>query len=556
MTPGRRRTRDLIVVAVFVLILAVLFWPSGEDDAGTEAGPDGVSELESPVPSPVTTPDLAQDDSCEPQHASDLLDRWISSFNDGDLDALAAMLPSTGAASPTSVSFPGMDQSILHVFRLHESGEMSSPADVLDYLETRHSEQGEQWRIEDVEVQRMSRRLDSDGPELDRASIQLQRSADDLPDHVVHGTIILNCFDQEILLVDLLTDQPDLSLPIPVDRFLAAVGPYGTGEMRDLRMIVSTDLREDNGSLSRWDIRRIEANSMSGAYVETVRVDTLDGERIIDYVYDGAGWYLEIRGWREMGTLTGWTTLPLEIMLTRNEPGATANILRDHLDDIPDDGSITLTGEFEIRDEMRRESALAPRAEPVEGVIEVEIQDGNLVRTRYLLVDDQGGTVHSGVPEIRWIHIRREDRYDTGLFVRPSGYSRDAQQFAPPDDLANRMTLLERIDHRDGIGERFDLEWDGETHELFVMPSRGQSHENSLGDDWPLEWERERIIIDGHLVVLGAPPSDGAPYAAVWDTGQYRYELTANPQALGDSADWGVDAVREIVEALTPADES
>jgi hypothetical protein len=545
MTAERRRMRDLIAAGLFIGLIVFLFWPSGNDQPETDAAPDGVSEVETPSVESTAEPTQAAIALCDVDDAHDVLRAWVDAINSGDRETLEVMLPDSGAPSPSTASYPSMDHNVLHSFTVHESGQMAAPGDVIDYLEERHTEHNESWRVQEVGVQRMSRGHSADGLELDRLSVRFARSADDLPDHEVTGEIIMNCHQQQVLMVVLETDAAELALPIPVEEFLGAVGPYGTGEMRDLRMIVSTDVREDTGSLARWDIRRIEANSMSGQYVESVEVSSINNEQIVQYTYDGSNWYLENRGWREMGSLTGWNTLPLEIMLTRGEPSHTADVLRSHIEEIPDEGTATFSGEFEVREELQRAVAMVPRSESVDGVIEVEVQDGNLVRTRYRLVDRQLGT-HSSVPDIQWVHIKRRDRYDPQVFVRPPGFEQDEQQFQPPPDLAGQLELVERTDHQEGVGERFELEWNGNVHELLVTPSRGPSHENSLGDEWPLTWDREWMLVDDHMVTLAGPDLEQFPEAVLWDTGEYRYELRIAP----DFAEQEMLNAREIVETL------
>jgi hypothetical protein len=557
MAAKHRRTRDLIIVAVFLVVAVVLFWPGGGDEPDTDAAPNDDFSETSPTPEPSPTPesDSETEQACTPDDSQRLLYRWVGAVNANDTEKLSEMFPETGGPTPSMSTHPGMDQSILHAFRVHESGNMSDPGEVLDYLTMRNQEANQYWRIDDVTIQRLERGQAAEGAELDRAMVQFLRSADDLPDHQLAGTIVLNCFTQQILLVDLSTDHVDLALPIAVDDFLAAVGPYGTGEMRDLRMIVSTDIREDTGSLTQWDIRRIEANSMTGSYVERVNVRTMNDNEILEYVYDGSRWYLSHRGWQEMGDLTGWSVLPLEIMLTRHEPSITASILREHLDEIPSEGSHSLSGTFEVREELQRALAAIPGTEPVEGIIEVDLEDGNLVRTRYRIVDRQLG-LSLNVPEIRWLHIHRRDRYEPSQFARPQGFSPDEQQYIPAPDLDDRMQLIERVDHLDGIGERYELDWNDTTYEVLISPSRGWSHEETRGDDWPLTWERELLEVGGYVVVLGRPSGEGLPAAAIWDTRRFRYELAIDTEQFEGPESWNVDELQQIVIGLLQAEAS
>lgn len=555
MTAGRRRIRDLVAAALFVGLLAILFWPSGSDDPESEAAPDGVAEVEEPTPEPEETPIPRRELSCEDGGAVRVLNAFVAAVNSSDRETLQAMLPQQGAETPITRSYSGMNQSQLHSFRIHESGAMTDPAEVVDYLEHRVNEVGERWRMDDVDVQRLGRSLSENGDELDRMTVGFHRYADDNPSHDIYGEIVLNCYQQQVLLVDLESDEPDLALPIPVDEFLGAVGPYGTGEMRDLRMIVSTDLREDTGRPLAWDIRRLEANSMSGSYVESVQVDTMNGTRIVDYVYDGSRWYLDHRGWQEVGDLTGWSVLPLEIMVTREEPSITATIIRDNIDDIPEEGTVVLTGEFEVRDDLREAAALVPLAEAVDGVVEVEVVDGNVVRSNYRLVDRQLG-VHSSVPEIRWLHIHRLDRYDPAAFNRPPGFSPDAVQFEMPESLEGDLEFIERIDHEDGIGERFELAWGDGLVELTVRPSRGQSHDQSRGDDWPMSWELERMLVSGTPVILGGTDYGEFPEAALWDTRRYRYEISVDPESNQRPTGWEMADVMDISRLFIEAEPS
>jgi hypothetical protein len=556
MSAQQRRIRDLVAIAIFVALLLVLFWPAGDDDDSGDAAPDGVAETGTPTPEPTALPANQRELACEPADAFRVLNAWVGAFNTGDSETLAEMLPEEGAETPVASSYPGMDQAILHSFTIHESGTMSAPEDVLDYLVSRQSEHNERWRVDDVHVQRLERAAESGATELDRATVAFQRTADDIPEHVVSGDIVLNCDLMQVLMVDLFSDDAELALPIPFDEFLSAVGPYGTGEMRDLRMMVSTDLREDFGALSQWDIRRIEANSMSGSYVETVRVMTPGGNELLHYVYDGAQWFLRYRNWQEVGDLTGWAVLPLEIMMTRLEPSITADLLREHLEEIPVEGTTTLTGEFEVREELRRAAeATTPLFETVDGVIEVEIQDGNLIRTNYRLLDRQTGT-HFSAPEIEWLHIHRRDRYDTSLFSRPAGFSPDAQQFQPPDDLQDAMTLIERRDHLDGIGEHFELDWNGVNARLLVMPSRGRTQESAWGDDWPLTWNSERTEFGAATIITAGPEGQNFPTVGLWDTGRFRFELTVDPETLSNPEQWNSSEVLEIARALLVAEDS
>jgi hypothetical protein len=553
MPSGRRRIRDLIAAALFIGVLAFLFWPSGSDDPDTEAAPDGVSEQEQPTPEGTATPIAPRELACEDGGSVRVLNAFVAAVNTADVDTLQQMLPGQGAESPITRSYSGMNQSLLHAFRIHESDLLTDPSDVIDYVSHRVEHQNERWRMDDVDVQQMGRTMSGNGNELDRLTVGFHRYADDLPSHDIFGEIVINCEQRQILMVDLETDEPELALPIPVEEFLAAVGPYGTGEMRDIRMIVSTDLREDTGRPLAWDIRRLEANSMTGSYVEAVQVDTMNGNRIVDYVYDGSRWYLDKRGWQEVGDLTGWSVLPLEIMLTRQEPSITANIIRDNLDDIPDSGTVVLSGPFEVREELRDAAALVPLAEAVDGVVEIEIVDGNLVRSNYRLVDRQLG-VHSSVPEIRWLHIRRLDRFDPPSFARPAGFEPDAQQFTEPESLSADMELIERIDHGDGIGERFELSWEDGVVELTVSPSRGLSHDQSRGDDWPLNWEQEQMLVHGYTVTMAGADYDAFPDAAVWDTRRYRYEISVAPDADSRPSGWGPGSVMEIASELIAAE--
>lgn len=556
MTPGRRRIRDLVAVALFIGLLAFLFWPEGSGDPESDAAPDGVTELEDPIPDATETPIPPRALSCDDDFGPvRLLNSFVAAVNSADREALEELFPEQGAESPIIRSHSGMNQSQLHSFRVHESGAMSEPAEVVDYIVERSRDFNERWRMDDVEVLRLTRSQDASGEELDRLTVGFHRYADDSHSHDVFGEIILNCYRQQVLLVELETDDPTLALPIPVDEFLGAVGPYGTGEMRDLRMIVSTDLREDTGWPLSWDIRRIEANSMSGTYVEHVTVDTLNGTRLIDYVYDGANWYLDKLGWREVGDLTGWSVLPLEIMLTRQEPSITANVLRDHLDEIPEEGEAVFTGTFELRDELRDAAALVPLAEAVEGVVEVTISDGNLVSTSYRLVDRQLGQ-HSHVPEIEWIHIRRLDRYDAGQFLRPAGFEPDGLQYEEFEAFTGGLEFVDRLDHQDGIGERFELSWNDGAVEVIIRPSRGLSHELSRGDDWPITWGIEHMLVNGYSVTLAGADYETFPEAAVWDTRRYRYEIRVDPDGEQIPEEWGMSHVMDIATAFLAAEPS
>ncbi len=551
--PAQRRTiRDVSAIAIFLIVVAILFWPGGDNGPESDAAPDG-DALESETPVAEATPTVPPESACDVEDSIDVVHQFVRALNDGEPDEIRSLIPSEGTRSDSAAVHPGMDQSILHRLRVHESGEFAEPDQVIDHFAARHAA-GEVWEVTDIHGHRIHRGTDAEGPELDQLSVIVRRNADDLPGHELEGDIVVNCEDGTIIHLDLETHDPVLALPLPVEDFLSAVGPYGTAEMRDLRMIVSTDLREDWGSLRAWDIHRIEANSTSGTYVERVTISTPAGEPVIDYRYDGLRWYLDQRGWREVGDITGWSVLPLEIMITREEPSTTARIIRDNIDEIPEDGRVTLTGDFEVREDLRTAAAVIPRAEAVDGLIEVEIEDGNLTRTRYRLVDRQMG-VHSNTPEIQWISIHRRTRFDASIFSRPAGFERDEQQYHPPDNLSADFELIERLYPDDRIGERFSLDWNDGAAILTVQPSRGISSETTRGDDWPLTWATRRSIAGGIPVVMAGPEQGVFPISTVWDTGSYRFDLRVEPDSPGVSDRWDESAAIEIVEALLATDE-
>src|SRR5688572_2348654 len=141
MSAVQLRTRDLVLIAIFVLLLILLLWPSGDEEPEADADPDDLAIVESPTPEPTATPAPQRDLSCEQGDAARVLISWVAALNNADIDTLADMLPDHGAPTPSTVTFPGMNQEILHSFQVHESGALSRPVDVLDYLEIRVQEQ-------------------------------------------------------------------------------------------------------------------------------------------------------------------------------------------------------------------------------------------------------------------------------------------------------------------------------------------------------------------------------------------------------------------------------
>jgi hypothetical protein len=561
----RRQIIDCSIIAVVLVVLAVLFWPSFGNGEELDPAPDGVAEEvmtptadvepdETVTPeatlSPTPDPDEDYPALCVPGDATQILANFIQRFNDGDFDALAEMLPPDGSESPTSSVYPGMNQHILHSFATHESGAMSSRDAVLDYLAMRH-DAGEFWRLKEYRLSRMYRNPDFGNPELDEAYAVIQRSSEEFHTHEMQGRAVINCVDGLIILWEFSTDDPELALPIMIDDFLGAVGPYGLAEMRNLRMIVSTDLRPDGGTLKEWDIRRDEANSVAGLYVERITVNDLSGGPVVLFVYDGQRWYLDQRGWEATGNVTGPTVLPPEIMMTRREPSTTSELIRAHLDQIPEEGTYVIQDRFEIGPEMLAAYSRVDSSGAVEGLIEVEIQDGALVRTRYRLIGES--SLHFTAPEIRWIDIVRADRYEATLFYLPQSYRNIEPQYEIPDELAGRMTLVGEIDHFEGIGELYELRWDDLLIYVTVMPSRGGVEQDARGDDWDLVWRPSRTVFDDLHVTVAEAGDRFYPSHALWDSGDYRFELSLDPDVTAAPDRWDMDELRAVVEALTRA---
>jgi hypothetical protein len=561
-----RRFLDYALVISVALVALFLLWPSGSGgsgDSGDETG--AAAEVSTPASD---DGDRSEDDAngdasdpqateetdssefqCLPGDGAQVLANVVQRFRAGDFERLAAMLPPDGAESATSSVYPGMNPHILYGFSMPGYEDVRNRETVIEFLRERH-EAGEVWRLKEFALSGTYKDPEAENSKIDVAHAIIQRSAPDFETHEVYGSAVINCIDGLLLVWDFETDHPDFIEPLPVDDFLANLSPYGYGEQRSLRMIVTSDVRPDGGGLYQWDLRREEANTSEGVFVENVAVMDLDGNRLINYVWDGQNWTLYQRGWRDTGQVSHRPEIPFEIMLARREPSFTGGILREHLDEIPTEGHHVIVEELEGVPDVLQGTGRLIDAPIVSTTFEIEIEDGRIIRSRYRMADSAGG--HVLTPEIRWVSMERIRNYDPTLFNLPFHLTEFDHQYEPPSTLAAEMTRVSLERQPDGPGELFEIRQDELTMPALVMvtPSRGGLDSDARGIDWEPTWALERAEYSGGDLVWSDHNDAGYPTLALWDDGRFRYELRMSSQ-LPPYDRWDLDRLIEIIELLS-----
>jgi hypothetical protein len=552
---GRRNLIDYAAVGFVVLIVAVLLWPSFSSDGEPDTEPDQAADVletpeptSTPEPEPTSTPEPGEEFAyqCVPFDANQMLSDFIWSFNTGDWESLAAMLPLAGAESPLSSVYPRIDQQMLQRFRMHGFGATTSRAAILSHLAERY-EAGEYWHLKEFSRTRIFADPRWGNPHLDDRYATIQRTAPDFPTHDVRGRAVINCVDELIVFWDFETDDPDIAEPIPIDAFLETLEPYDIGQHRFLRLHVQMGERADGGALTEWQLRRNEATSYEGNFVERAEIVNPDRETEIEFVFDGLGWYLNQRGWRANGMMVSAPSLPLEIMLTRREPSITGELVRQYVESSWEMEDSVLHGELTEHPDVLVSLGNALGVELSAGEIEVEIEGGAVRQTVYRLVDADGVALEPVT--IRWVELGREDHYRPSLFEHFQGPIRFQAQYKPPDTLPSDMRFADEPVDVEMFRVTWQIEWGDVLFSLAVMPSRGGIGPLARGDNWDPDWPVTREVHRGQLLALADADQAGRPTHAVWDTGEHRFEVRV-VEPPGDVLQ-GAPTIRAVVDVLS-----
>jgi hypothetical protein len=551
----RRPWIEYVVVGTLVTILTLFFWPFGGQQAADDPQPEQPVEARvvTPVPSPTPTPTPEPEQAmpvilCTPGDVTQPFVDFIRHFNAGDFDRLRQMLPDEAHLRAPAVTV-GMraEQRQFYGFYHQSRTGLSDPDDVVSWLQTRH-EAGERWRLLEYRLGRQYMDEVRGTPELDTVTAFIQRRADDFPTHVVEGTATINCVVDLVIHWSFFTGDPDLAEPITVDHFLSTIGPYNPGQMRFMRVIVTTGLRDDGGALLEWEILRDEATSTEGRFVERVRVRTLDGDTIVTLVFDADRWYLNQRGWEAKGDVSRLPVLPLEIMVARQDPTRSAHLIIEQLDEIPEEGAFVIEQDLDDMPQELRMYSHYLGATMVEQSFEVLIEDGAVTHSRFRLLDDDG--VHYFTPEIRWVEIRRAEGYDPRLFMLPGGIIDPGFQFDLPTSIPDGLILVSAERESGGQSELFVLDSDGVPLEVRVMPSRGGLDVRSGAGMWDPARPVHVVEASHGPVLWTSQRDDGQPTGAIWDTGRYRFELHLTGD-LAPGTVWDEATLIELVEFLS-----
>jgi hypothetical protein len=542
-------------VGVVVLILAVAFWPFGGDTDDQGDGTDTppiVAIGETPSPQSVADDEAAtepSDLSCEPSDAAQAMAGFVDRYNAGDLDALRAMLPEDSDPRAPS-SDPGEANPALLLGFFYDADTVFGTRDeVVEFLAERH-EAGERWQLTVDALGSDAVDTPPSAAEIEVVRASIERHIGDDPSGESRGIAVIDCAREQVVLWAFDSFIVDAAGPIPVEQFLDAAGAYNIGEGRVVHMRIAIDLREDGGALREWDVLRIEGGDGSGNLRQVVYVDTLDGQRAVTYIFDGARWFIDQRGWQASGNAVA-PSLPAEITLVRAEPARTAELIVARQDEIPQAGPYTLSQELPLDPEEFFALGEAIDSPIVERWFDVLIEDGNVIISRYRMVDESGNEILT--PEVRFVDVRRSGDGDAEALVDAPGLDGEEFQFRMPDPLPEGIEILGQERGPDGLAETLQVQWRGVPLTIRVTPSRGGLDPRVPVEQWGPSAPERVVGYNGNWLVWQAAEGTDVPVGAVWDDGRHRFDLTASLENVPSDATWHEGALVELVATLFAA---
>jgi hypothetical protein len=568
----RRRILDSAAVGIVVLALAVLFWPfdgSPDDDAA-----DGLTEIAETTPTLVhetpdsPAPDIAVTPSVEPSltptsrpasapsptphepHPCDSVDlariviAFVDRFNEADLDGLRELLPAKSYAYAPSLSGILIRPEQFHAFIDHRDW-MGDIDEIIHFLRTQH-ERGERWRLEDVETHgsRANQFWRDSGLADVSATLIRSRAGFDLDE--LFGGATVNCADETIVVWRFLHEEALETEPIPIDEFLEGMKPLEPGQMRTTLMDVSTTVRIDGGALNRWRVQHDQALDSDGTQLQRVFIRGGADRDESMLVIGRDGWYLNHRGWEAAGGGSP-PALPLEYELVLHQPDLTADLIRQHEVEIPDEGRHLLTRNIDEIPGFLPYSRHFLQGEIEFGEFITNVEDRSLSHVVFRVFDRSCQPFVS--PELRFIGVRSLNAFDpTGFEVTPAGTISE-RQFHTSDPIAE--DLNDAGQSEDGFGEVYEFERFGLEFRVEVSPSRGGLYPSARGDDWEPEWFVHAMRMDVEWIRWTDAHGAGHPTHAIWDTGRYRFSLAVQSDPLPSDVVWGQDRLLHVVRALS-----
>jgi hypothetical protein len=569
----RRQRLEYVVIGLLAVALVLFFWPFGGEQAvpapEVDETREAVAETRTPSPEPDSTTAPAADATpspalspptptptpviispCQPEEGLAIFNDFVDAFNAGDFDRIRRLLPDephgTRPAFPGAYG-PAIEHENLYMFR-HDPDEATNvPDEAIDLLSHRYLV-GERWQVVEAVSGEFYRQLYAQ--DLDTIRVWLAREADDLPEHEMHGRVMVNCALGVLILWNFFTDDPRVlaaaAEPLTVEEFLAAAEPPPGHQMRVLRLHVSVDVRPDGGTLTEWEVLRREADRAGVGFQEEVLVRTLENRWFGNYRFDGRRWGLQQRGWEALTEATEPPPLSFDMEIARSEPQMTAELLRDHSDGIPAEGQHILRRDLDAIPSFLEPYPL-DRYGAIEDVsFEVLIEDGRVIGSRYRMFDASG---ESGATiEYRFIEVAGDVHYSQAYFLT-HGRREPGQQYQFPEPLPAGIAVTSEERASDLLSERYELDWHGTPLTLVVSPSRAGLDSDAIGDDCDPAWGVHQVEYEHGWIVWHDAPGAGHPVAAIWDNGWYRFELTI----AEDDADavWDEAALVELAELLS-----
>jgi DNA-directed RNA polymerase specialized sigma24 family protein len=561
-----RRDIAVIVLVAFLGLAGLYAWDRGASwyeswtaepeeepvELASEPDPTPTPEPElTPEPTPTAEPELtpAPDTAaaCDATESRALAMQFVDKFNDGDSNALYDMV----------IDDSDVDSSQRGQF-IYLDEETFQGDEFLNLLQERH-DAGEQWHVDEalLAIEYLERegtppadiyeewRVEDPGTEI-LVMPMVSRTADDMVHQFVRIRAVVECNDELMLQWSMTPESDEQATLVPVEAYLEAIDELERGESRTIQVQVATDYRDDGGLLRHWNLTWTSALSEAGRSMERIDVTNFDGESVITYVDDGQRWWLDQRGWHVHGR-SSQPPFPEEIDLVVPWLMELQYLLAENLDQIRPDRTVTLREDFSFT-----------AGASTERRFEAVIVSGSISQVRLRRIDVNG---ESDRPVLWFLAVDRDDAYDSDDFriaVAPRfpELEVDAPRYRVPVDFRDELQVVESPVVAEQLHEEHRISWNDIEMVVTLRPSSGGLNPESVPRGADPSWQTERADYSRGTVVWAHRHFAGFPTDAVWDTGEFRFELSVERDPPVPPGTWDLDALLKLVEVLSGADDS
>jgi DNA-directed RNA polymerase specialized sigma24 family protein len=514
-----------------------------------------------PEPTPQPSPETATEDdtaagagdvpgTCGPEEGRGHFDRFISYFNDLNLDALHDSFPADGANG----SSPDSRQSGYLLF-VHGDVMLEDRYEIMLFLRERY-DVGERWEVLDAVSAEHDRITQSsvalemyqdwkrENPGQSMIIVRgLDRSGDGAQPEILQGRVIVDCESGQIISWELRDVQGSGSQSVNAGDFVGMMGDLGPGESRTVSARVVAISRVDGGALNAWELTWAESGLEGGATAERVDVTALDGTPIIGYVNDGDRWRIDQRGWIIHGSAENEPPFPDEVGLVLPWIREAARVLQEFDGDLSSASSITINEDFSDETVGGTERRL-----------ELSINSGDLSAIRVLESTPNGERAR---PEIYLISAPGiTDQGDPGRFSIESDpqfpeLDTVAPRFEVPESESDQLDLVSMTIDNDQTSEQYLIRWNQIEMDLIVEPSRGGVNPESVPESIDESWTTAVTSYRWGQLIWAHRQFSGYPTDALWDDGRYRFVLSVDREAIDSDHEWDLQELVALANVLS-----